>query len=403
MRRAAALLGLVAAVSDGAAQEWVRETWTPPRRQGHGSVTHRVNSPDTAEGRFKDRPEAKADGKLRVALAEDPAELAGAELYLELWGGHPGVAGKAFTLNGRSRYELPEVGAAEKHCTYSYPAVALKTEDLVRGENLFHFTCERGSTFWGHFLFEIACLRARLKKPPFAFAAAVRAEARGETIELSLEAAEPERVASVEFRARYAGYDENGDGVGDDWHGFTKEGKPAAVAGVAAEAPWRAAWDVSMLPDQQEVAVKAVVRFREAAGLAYHTPPVTVPFPARPGRAVSLHGSKDLPRPFWSRAGRLMKCTIEMERDPASIERAELHVAVWDGGRGKTAEPFTLNGRALPVAGGGRHDLLYRVLPVDPAWLVRGPNEIRLLCDTEHHGIEVLRPGPALVVRAKTP
>ena len=38
-------------------------------------------------------------------------------------------------------------------------------------------------------------------------------------------------------------------------------------------------------------------------------------------------------------------------------------------------------------------------LPIDPAILRRGDNEIVVHSDTEHHGIEVLLPGPAIVVR----
>ena len=47
----------------------------------------------------------------------------------------------------------------------------------------------------------------------------------------------------------------------------------------------------------------------------------------------------------------------------------------------------------------GSHDLLYRIIPIDPALLYKGRNEIMLLSDTEHHGIEVLLPGPGIVVR----
>jgi hypothetical protein len=395
----AALLLLPAGAPDEGAR-WIREYWSISRRQGNGAVTHRVNSPDVAAGRFKDRPEAKADGKLALSIREEPADLAAAELYLELWGGHPGVARKRFTLNGGSSTDLPEAGAAAKNCTYTYPSVALRLEDLRKGENVFQFSCDAGSTFWGHFLFEIACLRVSPKRAPFEFAARVLAEVRGESVELALQA-DPDRIDRVEYHARYRGYDENGDGAFDDWHGMTKEGKPLARAAQSAKEPFAASWDLSMLPDQKEASVRAVVHFRDDPGLCYVTAPVTVPFPPRAGRSVSLQLSRDLPRPFWSRAGRLMKCTIDLDCDPAAVERAELHVALWDGGRGKTAEPFLLNGRALPVAGDGRHDLLYRVVPVDPAWLLRGPNEVRLLSDTEHHGIEVLLPGPALVVRAR--
>jgi hypothetical protein len=58
-----------------------------------------------------------------------------------------------------------------------------------------------------------------------------------------------------------------------------------------------------------------------------------------------------------------------------------------------------LNGVPLAVAGKGRHDLLYRVVKVEARTLRRGDNVVRVLSDTSHHGIEVVLPGPALVVR----
>jgi len=48
-------------------------------------------------------------------------------------------------------------------------------------------------------------------------------------------------------------------------------------------------------------------------------------------------------------------------------------------------------------------DRLYRILDIDPKLLRRGDNEIRVVSSTEHHGIEVLLPGPALIVRTATP
>lgn len=78
-----------------------------------------------------------------------------------------------------------------------------------------------------------------------------------------------------------------------------------------------------------------------------------------------------------------------------------LHVVTWDGGAGTVKDSFTRNGRALPAAGAGKHDVIDSALPIDPSLLRRGANVIALLSDTEHHGIEVLWPGPALAVRVR--
>ena len=78
-----------------------------------------------------------------------------------------------------------------------------------------------------------------------------------------------------------------------------------------------------------------------------------------------------------------------------------MHVVAWTGGPGNVREYFKLNGRHYPVAEGSRHEVQYSVLPVDPGSLRLGRNRVEVLSDTEHHGIEILRPGPALALRLR--
>ena len=380
-----------------------------------GSNRFRVNSPDTATGRYRDRWEAKQTGEMKLVVDEDLSNVREAELYLELWGGHPGVANKRFSLNGQSTYALPEVGAADENCTYSYPAVPVKIDELVQGTNTIQFACEKGKTFWGHFLIRAACIRlhldderAMLRRAGLgAFEASVTAhDAPGETIllELQCDPAWLDRIASVEFRGRYRAYDENGDGSNDDWHGFTKDLEPVGVIAVVDEAPFEATWDLSMIPVPSDLAVRAVVRFENLPDVAYVTHATEhLPVPERRA-TVRLVYSNDLPRPFWSRADRVKSCTIVLDDDPTRIERAQLHINVWDGGKGTVGEPLTINGHALKTADWqGRHDLIYTVVELEPAILKKGANRLAIRSDTEHHGIEVCLPGPALIVRSTQP
>jgi hypothetical protein len=161
-------------------------------------------------------------------------------------------------------------------------------------------------------------------------------------------------------------------------------------------------WDLSMLPEQEDMGVRAIVHFKEISDLAYIAPEVRgLRTLDRSGSHVRVYRSADLPQPFWSRAGRKKACTVALDVEPERIERAELRVTIWDGGNGTVADYFTLKGRALPVAANGKHRVIYSVLKLDPALLRRGQNRIELLLDTEDHGLEVLLPGRALVVRIK--
>lgn len=412
------LLFLAAAIgaADEPAGRFYREFWYQPGVEFGNPVVNsrfRVNSPESVlHPEFGLRRETRGNGMMQIAVDESLFDLAGAELYLELWGGHPGTANKRVTVNGRSTYALPKVGTEEHHCTHHYPTVPLKLTDLVSGSSALQFACDQGESFWGHFIVDGACLRTVLKRGHTLleerglddFSAAVEAE-REETVEafqLRLVVAEVfvGKIAAVEFHGFYDGYDDNGNRQSRDWHGFTKAHEPVAVLGVAAEPPFAVQWDVSMLPAQANMAVKAVVRFREPVDLRYETAPIAgLSTPERAGTTVNQHLASELPAPFWSRAGRKATGTIPLDVDPARVERAELHVVTWRGGPGMVPDYFTLNGRHFPVAEGSGHDVCYSRLPIDPAILRRGDNEIVVHSDTEHHGIEVLLPGPAIVVR----
>ena len=376
----------------------------------------RVNAPGTSlHPTYMHRSEARGNGMMQILIEENLNHLAGADLYLELWGGHPGTANKRVAINGRSTYALPEVGTADGHCTHNYPTLPLKLTDLVNGYNALQFSCDRGTASWGHFIVDNACLGVTLKPdhPDLqqcglaAFSAEVIAASgkdKTETISLSL-SCEPtmaDTIASVDYIGHYLGYDENGNGETADWHGFTKERQPVAIVGTATKPPFTFNWDTSMLPAQENIVVGALVRFKDLPNLIYETAVGGgICIPEREGSAVQCYGVDNLPANFWSRANRRQNCTIDLNISPEDIERAELHVVIWDGGRGTIETPFTLNDHPLPVAGTGRHDVIYRKLALSPAWLRKGANQISLLSDTEHHGIEVLLPGPALVVRVR--
>ena len=405
---------------DAGGGRFLREWWYVPGIENGNPVSNgrfRVNAPEVMlHPAFSIRTEAKSSGMLQILVDEAPREIAGAELYLELWGGHPGTANKRVTPNGRTTYYLPEVGAPAGRCTHHYPVVKLKPSDLVPGYNAFQFAVDQGSTFWGEFIVDEACVRCELpsqhpaiaKSGLSAFSARLESarSTAGEAFDLALlpQGLPASAISRVEIRGFYEGYDENGNTQTRDWHGFTTKRKPVAYVGSAEAAPFRVRWDTSMLPEQREMAVKAIVYFREHPGIVYETRALGgLLTPSRGTSRVSHYGMSTRPAPFWSRANNKRVATITLDAAPDLIEKAELHVVVWDGGRGNVKDYFTLNGQQFDVARDARHNTIYSVLSVPPALLRKGLNEIVLLSDTEHHGIEVLEPGPALVLRGPLP
>ena len=399
--------------------QFVRTAWYT-RGLEHGNPyfneRFRVNAPETSlTPAWMYRSEARENGMMLIRIDEDLALLEKAEIYAEIWGGHPGTAGKRLSINGRSTYALPEVGTSAGHCTYSYPRIPLKLADLVNGYNAIQFACDIGTGFWGHYIVDNAALNVVLQREHTdltqlglaAFEAALAVEpVPGQEDALHIRLVYPpdlvDRITRVDFIGHYTGYDENGSGMDLDWHGYTKNREPDAIIGTALQPPFAAVWDTTMFTAQPSVAVRAVVHFRDAPNLVYKTPCTSdLHIPQRKHSLVTRHLAKNQPKPFWSRDSNPRKCTICLDFSPAEIESAELHVVIWDGGAGTVNNPFTINGHPLPVAGSGDHDVLYRRILVKPNLLRQGANEILLLSDTEHHGIEILLPGPCLVVRRK--
>ena len=235
------------------------------------------------------------------------------------------------------------------------------------------------------------------------FRAAVKVQGNfdGYLLSLDVPAEFAPRIAEVTYQGHYAGYDENGDGRGTDWHGFTKNRVPTAVIGRADSAVSPVEWDTSLLPAQGGMQVRALIRFKGVPNLVYETAPTGgLSRPAIRPKVILIPGTEQSV-PFWSRVNRLKTCQFVLDADPAAVEKAALHIAVWDGGVEKLKEPVTLNGHALDVVGKGKHDVIYKQVPIDPSWLKRGKNTLAVVSDTEHHGVEVLYPGPALAVRLR--
>ncbi len=391
----------------------------------------RVNDPYVAtHPNFHSRREPKGNGMMLIPMLEPLREIEAARLVLELWGGHPESNNRRVTINGRSTYAISVPD--DKHCNHAYCDIPLKITDLVQGQNALQFAVDGEHTFWGHFIVEEAGLDALLPAgsqtlEDFAELVAdppqvVIDASQTDSFELSLPIPDHlfQRISAVHYFAKYDGFDENGDGVTRDWHGMTKRKEPIGHVGSSNSAPYKVTWDTSMLPAQNDVQVRAVVewyndseelarentlhengeRYWKARTLYWQSAPTAPLFITHPpGIEVALIACQNAPSPFWSRAGRVRTCDFPLDIAPALIDRASLSICVWDGGAGEVKDYFTLNGHALNVAAAGGHDVIYSVVDLDPQWLQVGKNAARLLSDTEHHGIEVLYPGPLMTIR----
>lgn len=378
----------------------------------HKDGRWRVNDPQLAlHDTFGKRSEALANGLVLLNAPESLFDLEYGELYLEMWGGHPHTTNKRVTANGKSVYDIPDFGASDGHCVYAYPSIKIEPAHLVNGVNALQFSCDRGHGFWGHFIMDNVALRCVYKPDSLIkrfpelekFSARVNAPAviQNERADVSLDipAEFISHIESVEFLGKYIGFDENGNVENSDWHGYTFKRAWTHTLGNVTEAPFSVEWNTENIPDQSEpMQFKAIIKMKN--GLFYETDATSGSLLKRDRESVKLFYCNEAPVPFWSRAENLNVGKMYIPVEPKNIISAQLQIKIWDGGEGDVAEPFKINGFAYPITSKKAiHDVVHSVLEIDPSHLVKGDNEITLLSDTHHHGIEVLRPGPCLILR----
>ncbi|MHC4558464.1 MAG: hypothetical protein ACYTFW_13785 [Planctomycetota bacterium] len=88
------------------------------------------------------------------------------------------------------------------------------------------------------------------------------------------------------------------------------------------------------------MALKALVHLK--GGFHYWTDVLdNLVFP-KDRNKVELYRCVALPRPFWSRASKLVTSTIDLPGDLADVDSARLMVRLWDGGEGMVTEHFKI-------------------------------------------------------------
>ncbi len=383
------------------------------RLGNRGDRDWRVTDPEaTHEGakKFLPNPQLKLEiGDLREAVR--------AEVVIARWGGHPGTSKKRFRVNGHAWIDVPELTTVPQplrpECVMyqDNPVVPVPLEHLREEENILEGTCSDQICYgfgWGQWGWDAIVVRIYYKPSKPHVKGRVTAPRPGailgEDPELAVTVENPNRVARVDFLAYYEGHDEDGDGIFRDWHHayqFNRRSPPAdglpdisGHAGTVREAPYRIRWDTRRVPDQSGIQVLA--RIQDSGGVWYVTEPVGDLTLSRAHSLVRFYKPSQVPERFWVRARRSMSSVVVIPGGEP-LERAveaTVHLRTWNGAR----EIFTLNGFSAPI-GGGDHVYADTVVQVPGGVLRVGENRFEFRSDTDHHGPEILWPGPSLTVR----
>jgi hypothetical protein len=349
-----------------------------------------------------------------------------AEAVLNIWGGHVGTSGKKIRFNGNNWISIPEFngsnGIPDGHDGYNYITqadivVPIPLGDLVSGTNTFQGT-NTGQTGpygfgWGQFGWYSIILRVYYGSGKTHSTGTVTSPSAGATFgeNPTVSASVSGGTDRVDFLAYYDGYDTDGDGVWQEYHhdycppiGGEYEPTIKNHVGTATGGSWQVTWDTRYVPDQASGSVKVLARIRNSNGVWYVSPEVTGLTLQRSGSFVRLYKPLDTPERAWAR-GDLGEVNIhyDVTDDPSQATEVVGMVRTWNGIDG-AQEPSDYNYRQFNGWGdgeyGGNHAYSFNVRSYPTSSLQSGTNTITFFSSNiVHHGIEILWPGPGLIVR----
>ena len=376
-----------------------------------GNFDWRVTDP-----RARDRRAWKfLPNPVRQIRIDDLQDAVRAEVIVDRWGGHLRTTGKAIRFNGNTWLRLPEItttptNRAEYYYSQDNPRVEVPLDHLRAGVNTFDGTCStrdnHGWGQWGLYGVKLRIYYGKANTSNGVKNARIVRPASGATIrdhpKIVIDA--PTGTRRVDVMAFYDGDDEDGDGVFRDWHRAfhqPRRDQPAELAGHAgtdAEAPFEIEWDTKWVPDQEPNGIRLIARVQSADGLWTVTDPVDALTLERPGHEVRHYAAQNVPEAFGVRVGRQKQCDFDVSRLAGETE-AVLSLRTWHGWDGHH-EPLRFNDHTLPIEGNNHHFDFDR-LPIPASALRSGRNTLSIKSDTEHHMLEVLWPGPTLLIRSK--
>ena len=391
-----------------------------------GSTEWRVTHPNaSATGSPGNSP---ADFLPNAQLPIEIGDLDGAlraEALIDAWGGHVGTVGKRFRFNGNAWIDIPELVSTptDGECYTQQLNVVrdVPLGDLVVGTNVLEGDSGGQSCYnfgWGQWGWYALTVRVYYDASKPHATGWISSPTQGATMSenpvVSVATQVPEGgvgVDRIEVLAFYEDYDTDGDGIFTDWqHSYHRDNADTGLpisnhVGSATAPPYDVTWDTTRVPNQPAQSIRLIARIRDLNGVWFVTDEIPDLTMMRTESTVRLYKPKDVPERFWSRTNlrnRRSKVEIPADDPLESAETAWLLIRTWNGidGSAEAGEGHSTKVNAWVAPNyGANHVYSYDALEVPVSALRSGDNTITVDSASTHHGIEVLWPGPALLVR----
>jgi len=392
-------------------------------RTMEGLVDWRITDPEAQNsGSSGDSP---ANWLPNPVLSLDVDDLQGAVravAVIDVWGGHVGTSGKQFRLNGNDWHDVPDAeGTPSNPDCYMHQLtveVEIPLDQLVEGTNALEGTADDQVCYgwrwgqWGWYAFMLRIYYDPATRSPAT--ASITSPTPGSVLRadpmIEIDASSPAGIDRVDVIGRYLDYDNDGDGIFEEWqqsyHKFVNDDVMTLRSHVGTDtaAPYAIEWDTNWIPDQTADAVALIARVRDADGLWTVTDRVEDLSLVRRGIQVALYPPENVPERYWVRDSWTAGSTVTLPNDTSlnTAIGARIAMRTWNGSNSGASSgqdaSIQLNGWELPGIGAG-YNYDFDAIPLPVGVLDPGLNDFAATSASIGHGIEILWPGPAVVVR----
>ncbi|MFN0158701.1 MAG: immunoglobulin domain-containing protein [Bacteroidota bacterium] len=360
----------------------------------------------------------------------DTVGITSAQVLIDQWGGHIGTTNKQFRMNGNAWIAIPELGAtngipvgANGQCYLQQPnpMISIPVNHLKQGTNTIEGNSGGQTCYgfgWGHWGWYATTVRvyygASKPHPTGTITSPTNGASFGENPTIAVSASGGAGISKVEVLAYYDGYDTDGDGIYLDYHQSYHRLKTdnslnvSNIVGTATTPPYQVTWNTDFVPDQLQGSIRLVARIRDNNGVWFVTNEVAGLTLQRDSISVKLYKATNVPERFNVRLGRTTatsKFTVPGTPGLANALAARFLLKTWNGTNkgalsGET-HYYKVNTWTAPPLGGDDF-YSYDILSPPTSALITGVNTFTVFSNATGHGIEVLWPGPAMVVRYRT-
>ena len=339
-----------------------------------------------------------------------------AEVVIEKILCHDSTRGLAIEVNGNSWIPIPEAQAIPypqwDYQHHIYPVVPVPLSFLRSGTgNQFRLRVSPESS-WNWPEHQIYGVHFRIyydaasKPHPTGTITSLQSGAElGQLVPLEVEAATSTgSIQQVDYLGYYEDVNYEGDGLYTQWHYHFFHGQITHHLGTAQEAPYRATWDTSWVPDQEQPMAIAA-RIIDNSGMIYMTEAVDGLSLDRPGFSVELCKPYDIPKKWVTRAGEKQEKFVVT----GDLSKAFAAQIVWTSWSPGYMNGVFINGtQVFDKEGPLSHYYFHRVPVSDLSVFVQGVNTLTtgktpLVNGEMVHGMEVQWPGIMVLIQYYDP